>query len=52
MAAPHISGAAAYVADAYSLTTPSAIEQKLRQFYVWDGQYDSAGNLVYRVQLP
>ena len=52
MAAPHISGAAAYVADAYGLTTPSAIEQKLRQFYVWDGWYDSAGNLVYRVQLP
>lgn len=52
MAAPHIAGAAAYVADAYGLTTPAAIEQKLRQFFAWDGYYDPSGSLIYRVQLP
>ena len=30
MAAPHVAAAAAYYADTYNLTTPSAIEQKIR----------------------
>jgi subtilisin family serine protease len=33
MAAPHIAGAAAYVADAFNLGTPAQIEQKLRSLF-------------------
>jgi hypothetical protein len=33
MAAPHIAGAAAYVADAFNLGTPAQIEQKLRTLF-------------------
>jgi len=52
MAAPHIAAAAAYVADTYGLTTPIAIEQKLRELFVWTGYLDASNKPAYRVQLP
>lgn len=51
-AAPHIAAAAAYVADAYGLTTPAAIEQKLRDLAVWTGFMDFSNWPAYRTQLP
>lgn len=51
-AAPHIAAAAAYVADQYGLTTPAAIEQKLRDLSVWTGYFDFSNWPAYRTQLP
>mgnify|MGYP000897002614 CR=1 FL=1 len=52
MAAPHIAAAAAYVADYYGLTTPIAIEQKLRDLMVWTGYVDASNRPAFRVELP
>ena len=44
MAAPHVAGVAAYLADAYSLTTPAAIEAKIRQLsQPYNNTLDPAG---------
>lgn len=44
MAAPHVAGVAAYLADAYSLTTPAAIEAKIRSLsQAFNGTVDAAG---------
>ena len=51
MAAPHVAGAAAYVADAFGLTTPAEIEQKLRS-YVYSYGVDPANFPVKIIQLP
>ena len=45
MAAPHVAAAAAYIADKYQLTTPIAIEQKVR-----DEAFTYAGRKI--VYLP
>jgi subtilisin family serine protease len=52
MAAPFVAGAAAYLADAYSLATPAAIEQAVRQRFFATGSNDRAGNAINIVQLP
>lgn len=60
MAAPYVAGAAAYLADVYGLTTPAAIEAKVRQHFRNTGQIDRPlavvptpqGQPVYVVQLP
>jgi Subtilase family len=52
MAAPHVAGAAAYLADAFGLTTPAQIEQKVRQYATSTGYADMGGNLIKIVQLP
>ena len=49
MAAPHVAAAAAYVADLYGLTTPAAIEQKLRDTWHALTTLDAAGQSVPRV---
>ena len=44
VAAPHVAGVAAYLADAYSLTTPAAIEPKIRQLsQPYNNTLDPAG---------
>lgn len=53
MAAPHVAGAAAYLADQFGLTSPAAIEAKVRQQMVqYNGNTDAAGLDVRMVQLP
>ena len=53
MAAPHVAGAAAYLADIFALTTPAAIEQKIRFLSVqFNGYVDPSGNPVKIPQLP
>lgn len=52
MAAPHVAGAAAYLADTYFLDTPAAIEAKVRQFFMSTGKTDRSGKLIRIVQLP
>jgi subtilisin family serine protease len=53
MAAPHVAGAAAYLADQFGLTSPAAIEAKVRAYMVqYNGNTDSAGLPVKMVQLP
>ena len=62
MAAPHVAGAAAYLADALSLTTPAGIEQAVRArlyatfdptpgipYTPWKDQGNNAVNVV---QVP
>ena len=51
MAAPHVAAAAAYVADYYGLTTPVAIEAKLREFFQSTGYLDAAGQSINIIQL-
>ena len=51
MAAPHVAGAAAYLADAYDLSTPAQIEQTIRSFLYSYGS-DSVNLPVKTVQLP
>jgi len=51
MAAPHVAAAAAYVADYYGLTTPVAIEAKLREFFQSTGYLDAAGQPINIIQL-
>ena len=53
MAAPHVAGGAAYLADQFGLTSPAAIEAKVRQQMVqYNGNTDAAGLDVRMVQLP
>ena len=52
MAAPHVAGAAAYLADSLSLTTPASIEQALRMRLYATGYTDRGGNAVKVVQVP
>lgn len=52
MAAPHIAGAAAYLADALSLATPASIEQALRARLYGTGYSDRGSNAVNVVQVP
>jgi subtilisin family serine protease len=52
MAAPHVAGAAAYLADLFNLTTPAQIEQKVRQYLVSTGYNDRSGIPIKIVQLP
>ena len=51
MAAPHVAAAAAYVADLYGLTTPAAIEQKLRDTWHTLTAVDAANTPVHMVWL-
>ena len=51
MAAPHVAGAAAYLADAYGLTTPGQIETMVRQ-NAWLFGYDSQWTPIYVAKLP
>jgi subtilisin family serine protease len=53
MAAPHVAAAAAYLADAYNLTSSVQVETKIRQFALsFNGNTDAAGRPVNIVQLP
>jgi subtilisin family serine protease len=51
MAAPHVAGAAAYLADQFGLTTPAQIEQKVRQYFQNSGYTDRTGAPINYVQL-
>ena len=51
MAAPHVAATAAYVADLYGLTTPAAIEQKLRDLWLVLPTLDAASAPVRMVRL-
>ena len=52
MAAPHVAAAAAYLADLHGLTTPAAIEAKVRTHFTATGYSDPLGVPVHRVELP
>ena len=52
MAAPHVAGTAAYLADALLLTTPASIEQALRARLYGTGYLDQGSNAVNIVQVP
>lgn len=53
MAAPHVAAAAAYVADVEGLTTPAAVEQRLRQLSMqFAGTMDASGQIIKVLQLP
>jgi hypothetical protein len=53
MAAPHIAGIAAYLADTFALTTPAQIEQKVRSYGIqYNGYLDPSGQPVRIPQLP
>ena len=53
MAAPHVAAAAAYVADVEGLTTPAAVEQRLRQLSTqFAGTVDASGQIIKVLQLP
>ena len=52
MAAPHVAGAAAYLADSMSLTTPAAIETAVRARLFPTGFNDNSGSPVNIVQVP
>lgn len=53
MAAPHIAAVAAYLADVEILTTPAAVEQRIRQLSVqFGGATDPSGQPVKIPQLP
>jgi subtilisin family serine protease len=52
MAAPHVAGAAAYLADALLLTTPASIEQAVRAKLNGTGYSDQGNNSVKIVQVP
>jgi hypothetical protein len=52
-AAPHVAAAAAYLADVEGLTTPAAVEQRIRQLSVqFYGYTDASGQPVKILQLP
>lgn len=51
MAAPHVAAAAAYVSAKYGLTTPAAIEGKLRLLSQSYGTTDAAGEPILVVHL-
>ncbi len=52
MAAPHVAGAAAYLADSMNLTTPAAIETAVRARLFPTGYSDNSGEIVKIVQIP
>jgi hypothetical protein len=57
MAAPNVAGAAAYLADTFQLGSPSAIEQKVRQYLFETGSNDRSSTAlaplkIRIVQLP
>ena len=52
MAAPHVAAAAAYFADYEGLTTPGAIEQRIRSIPLSWGDSDAAGQPVKVVHMP
>ena len=52
MAAPHVIGAAAVLADAQNLQTPAAIEQAVRAKFVQNGYRDRSGTYIKYVQIP
>lgn len=52
MAAPHLAGVAAYLAETQQLLTPGAIELAVRNLFYSTGQYDNAGLPVKLVRLP
>ena len=53
MAAPHVAGAAAYLADLYGLTDSIQVEAKVRQFsFQYNGNQDAALQPVKIIQLP
>lgn len=43
MAAPHIAGVAAYLAETLNLTNPQQIELAVREKFIWQNTYDNAG---------
>jgi subtilisin family serine protease len=52
MAAPHVAGAAAYLADFYNLTSPASIELAVRNRLHPTGYSDSSNTQIKFVQLP
>jgi subtilisin family serine protease len=52
MAAPHIIGVAAYLAESQGLSSPAAIEAAVRNLFFTTGQTDKKGLLLHYVQLP
>jgi hypothetical protein len=51
MAAPHVAGVAAYLADTYNLTTPAAIEAKIRALSKrYNSAVDPMGYPIFTVQ--
>ena len=53
MASPHVAAAAAYIADVEELTTPAAVEQRIRQLGVqFGGTVDQGGFPIKVLQLP
>ena len=53
MASPHVAAAAAYIADVEGLTTPAAVEQRIRQLGVqFGGTVDQGGFPIKVLQLP
>ena len=49
MAAPHIAGMAAYLAETLNLINPQQIETAVRARFIWQNTYDNAG---YPVKCP
>jgi subtilisin family serine protease len=52
MSAPHVAGAAAFLADALNLQTPAAIEQAVRAKRMPTGYNDLTGTPIKIVRLP
>jgi subtilisin family serine protease len=52
MAAPHIAGLGAYLADTFNLTSPAQIEQKVRAYFRTYGFTDAASAPVFTVEIP
>ena len=53
MAAPFVAAAAAWLADQYGITTPSALEIAVRKYsFQFNSNTDAAGYPVNIVQLP
>lgn len=51
MAAPHVAAAAAYLADKYYLSTPAAIEQKVRDNWQYWGAVDPTSTIAAPVPV-
>lgn len=52
MAAPHVIGVAAYLAEIQNLSVPSQIEAAVRNVFFTTGQTDKKGLLLHYIQLP